>query len=117
MKSFRFVDHIGSLRRLDIKFSFLPLTNFHLLLQLFPPITDLMFVTITTEMDYMSHSLWHAFLSTNLLHLTKLRFHMEIKGLSSLNNLIEYLVFPSRIVNEYCSMPIQRSDQFISIDE
>ncbi len=47
---------------------------------LFPHLTHLAFSTVTNEMDFISPTEWHQFISTNLLELTQLRFHIEIKG-------------------------------------
>ncbi len=68
------------LRRIQMKFNFLPLTSFHLILLLFPHLTHLNFSTLTTDMDFISSSIWHEFISTYLLELTQLQFHITITG-------------------------------------
>ncbi len=68
------------LHHIEMKFNFLSLINFHLLLRLFPHLKHLTFSTLTDEIDFISPTIWYEFISTNLLELRQLQFHMEIKG-------------------------------------
>ncbi|CAF1277323.1 unnamed protein product, partial [Didymodactylos carnosus] len=69
-----------SLRRLQISFHFLPLTDFHLILRLFPHLTHLTFSTSTYDLNFISASIWHQFISINLLKLKQLQFYIEVIG-------------------------------------
>lgn len=69
-----------SLRRIEMKFNFLLLSNLHLILRLFPHLTHLTFGTLTDDIDFISPLVWHEFLSTYLLELKQLQFHIQIRG-------------------------------------
>jgi hypothetical protein len=68
------------LNRIEIQFCFLSLTNFHLILRLFPYLKYLSFSTLALEDDFISPSIWYEFISTNLLELKRLQFYIKIKG-------------------------------------
>jgi len=68
------------LRRIEMKFNFLSLNHFHLILRLFPHLTHLTFSTLTNDENFISPSIWHQFICTSLLELKQLQFHIEIKG-------------------------------------
>ncbi len=88
---------------MEMKFNFLSLTNFHLLLRLFPHLKYLTFSTLTSDIDYISPSIWYEFISTNLLELRQLQFHMEIKG--EFGQKIDKQI-SSRFIRRCCSMSI-----------
>ncbi len=66
------------LQRLEMNFNFLLLTNFQLLLRLFPHLMYLTFSTISNDFDIISPLIWHDFISTNLLELKQLQFFIQI---------------------------------------
>jgi hypothetical protein len=68
------------LRHLQMSFNFLSLNNFQLILKLFPLLKHLIFSTLTNELDFISASMWHSFISLNLLELKKLQFFIKITG-------------------------------------
>ncbi len=71
------------LHHIEMKFNFLSLMNFHLLLRLFPHLKHLTFSTFSTlsdDINFISPSIWYEFISSNLLELTQLQFHMEIES-------------------------------------
>jgi hypothetical protein len=63
-----------------MSFNFLSLTNFQLILRLFPHLTHLTFATFTNDLDFISATMWHSFISLHLLELKKLQFHIKLIG-------------------------------------
>ena len=103
-----------------MKFFFLPLINFHLLLRLFPHVTHLTFATLTFDNDFISPTVWHDFLSMNFSQLQQLQFHIEIK--SMFNRQKRTIVkcirfFKRRLFEQRCPMSTDGFDRFISIFE
>ena len=68
------------LRHLHMRFYFLSLENFQSILRLFPHLTHLTFSTATHDPDFISPSVWHSFISVNLLELKRLQFHIRLTG-------------------------------------
>lgn len=68
------------LQYLQIRFNYLSLTSFHSFLLLFPYLISLKFSALTHELDFLSASIWHSFISSHLLHLKKLQFYIKVCG-------------------------------------
>ncbi|CAF1632722.1 unnamed protein product [Rotaria sordida] len=69
-----------SLYRLHMYFNYLSLTNLHLVLKLFPNLRHLTFSTSTFDLNFASSTIWHEFISKNLLKLEKFQFYIRITG-------------------------------------
>ncbi|CAF1450055.1 unnamed protein product [Rotaria sordida] len=69
-----------SLYRLHMYFNYLSLTDFHLVLKLFPNLRHLTFSTSTFDLNFASSTIWHEFISKNLLKLEKFQFYIRITG-------------------------------------
>ncbi|CAF4667406.1 unnamed protein product, partial [Rotaria sp. Silwood2] len=68
------------LNRLEISFDYLSLTDFHLVLKLFPNLKHLTFLTWTSDLNFASSTIWHDFISKNLLKLEELQFYIRVTG-------------------------------------
>ncbi|CAF4522938.1 unnamed protein product [Rotaria sp. Silwood1] len=69
-----------SLNRLYMSFHYLSLTDFQLVLKLFPNLRHLTFSTSTFDLNFASSTIWHEFISTNLTKLEKFQFYIRITG-------------------------------------
>ncbi|CAF3473607.1 unnamed protein product [Rotaria socialis] len=69
-----------SLNRLDMSFYYLSLTDFHLVLKLFPNLRHLAFSTSTFDMNFASATMWYEFITNNLLELKKFQFYIQVTG-------------------------------------
>ncbi|CAF2217476.1 unnamed protein product [Rotaria magnacalcarata] len=69
-----------SLNRLFMSFNYLSLTDYHLVLKLFPNLRHLAFSTSTFDMNFASATIWYEFITNNLLELEKFQFYTQVTG-------------------------------------
>ncbi|CAF3357553.1 unnamed protein product [Rotaria socialis] len=68
----------ASLSHLHMSFNYLSLTNFQLVVKLFPNLRHLTLSTFNDDLNFVSAAIWHRFISTYLLKLEKFQFHIRI---------------------------------------
>lgn len=85
--TFIFVFVLVSLNRHQISFNYLSLSDFQLVLKLFPNLKHLTLSTLNSDFDFISATTWQQFISTNLLKLEKFQFYIRIDvDLSTIHN-------------------------------